>query len=161
MRLMSAWSLWDAAAATEHVTAQDVVQRRTVPADAEDEKMTSETGRMYLVLAALTVGALVGLVASSAYDARSPYEDRRDEVIGEMNSLIAVKTESGEYMCCIDPPCDMCFLGHWLWDDGVCRCDEYIANGDFDKACPQCKNGVGEGSCGSSQENTCEISLPV
>ena len=81
----------------------------------------------------------------------------REEVAQILHLGIQAKVDAGEYRCCIDPPCDMCFLGHWLWDDGACYCDDMIAKGEFDKVCPQCKNGIELGLCKSTQEDFCDI----
>jgi hypothetical protein len=64
-----------------------------------------------------------------------------------MYDLIDLQAREGNYRCCIDPPCTMCFMGDWIWDDGTCRCDDMIAQGEDDKVCPQCKGGSEEGTC--------------
>ncbi|MBN2331205.1 MAG: hypothetical protein JXC85_05320, partial [Candidatus Aenigmarchaeota archaeon] len=69
------------------------------------------------------------------------FPGRRNRVIGELSLAIEDAVVSGNYKCCIDPPCDMCYLGHWIWDDGSCHCDEMMERGEFDKVCPQCVKG--------------------
>ncbi|MBD3388348.1 MAG: hypothetical protein GF416_04660 [Candidatus Altiarchaeales archaeon] len=102
----------------------------------------------------VALAAVIGISSILAYSSggNPPYPDsyqvRRANALDEVNSLIAEKVESGEYKCCISPVCDMCFMGHWLWDDGICRCDEMIAQRRFDEVCPQCKGDIEEGSCG-------------
>ena len=49
----------------------------------------------------------------------------------------------------------MCFLGHWLWEDGSCYCDEMILNEEDDKVCPECKAGIKEGKCKSELDIVC------
>ena len=51
-----------------------------------------------------------------------------------------------------DMHCANC--AHWLWHDGVCNCENRIANGKFDKICPNCEKGNGEGKCISDIEET-------
>lgn len=106
---------------------------------------------------ALFMVAGIVLAANTVYSQPRSFEDRRADVIGEMNSLIKEEVESGEYRCCIEPACDMCFLGHWIWSDGVCRCDDLMARGEFDKVCPQCKKGVEEGRCKSTKGDVCPL----
>jgi len=85
------------------------------------------------------------------------FEGRRSRLLKELSSSIEGAVAEGKYHCCIDPACTMCYMGDWLWDDGICRCDEMIAKGEFGKVCPQCKKGIEEGLCKSSQEASCEI----
>lgn len=103
----------------------------------------------YLVLGA---SALIAFLTIASMGAADSFEDRRIKVIGEMEDVIRDEVEAGNYKCCIDPPCDMCFLGHFIWEDGVCRCDELIAAGRADEVCPQCKRGIEEGRCTSSDK---------
>ena len=77
------------------------------------------------------------------------FEDRRERIMGELSLAIDDVAEEGKYKCCIDPPCTMCYLGNWIWKDGICRCDEMIATGQDDKVCPQCVKGIEEGRCKS------------
>ena len=103
------------------------------------------------------MGIAVGLIAGSVLPTARSYEDRRHKLMDDMVSLIEEKVESGEYKCCIEPACNMCFLGHWLWDDGICRCDDMIAAGEDDKVCPQCKKALEQGLCKSSSETACAV----
>lgn len=99
------------------------------------------------------IGILIGVVSASLYPNFQSFEKRRERIIQNMESLIEEKTKSGEYKCCIEPPCNMCFLGEWLWDDGICRCDDLIAKGNFEDVCPECKAGIKEGRCSSKKTN--------
>lgn len=85
------------------------------------------------------------------------FEERREDVITGLTVAIEEAKEEGKYNCCIDPACTMCYLGHWLWKDGSCHCDDMIKNGEDDKVCPECKKGLEEGNCKSSEEEFCEI----
>lgn len=84
------------------------------------------------------------------------YQQKRLRILNELSLVINEAKAQGKYNCCIDPPCTMCYLGEWIWKDGVCRCDEMVAKGEFDKVCPQCKKGVGEGLCKSTNKNICD-----
>lgn len=79
------------------------------------------------------------------------------EVIANLRLAIASAVEKGDYHCCINPPCTMCYLGSWIFKEGICRCDEMIANGEFDKVCPECKKGIEEGQCSSTAALGCDI----
>ncbi|MFH1591745.1 MAG: hypothetical protein ABIB47_00045 [Candidatus Woesearchaeota archaeon] len=88
------------------------------------------------------------------------FQERREEVLLELNSAVKEAKEEGKYKCCIEPACTMCYLGNWLWKDGSCYCDDMILEGEADKVCPQCIRAMEEGLCGSSQEDMedlCEI----
>ncbi|MFA4855316.1 MAG: hypothetical protein WC634_01855 [archaeon] len=88
------------------------------------------------------------------------FEERRGNILNELSEAINDAKLEGKYGCCIEPPCTMCYLGEWIWDDGYCRCDEMIAKGEFDKVCPQCKKGLEEGKCVSGTGKTEECLLP-
>lgn len=110
-----------------------------------------------LIFLFLFFGIFIGIIFASVYPNFQSFEERRENIIIEMNSVISQNVEEGEYKCCIEPACTMCFLGNWVWDDGICRCDDMIAQGKDDKVCPQCKRGLEEGRCKYSQKDKCEI----
>jgi len=86
---------------------------------------------------------------------KTTFEEKRDEILLEIFSTIEKAEElSGIYECCIEPPCTMCFLGNWIWDDGTCDCDTMMMNGEWDKVCPQCIRGMEEGRCKSTKTDT-------
>ena len=75
-------------------------------------------------------------------------------IIEERNFAIQKAVESGDYRCCIDPPCSMCYMEANQWNNneaGTCACDDLIAQGD--EPCPQCKSGL----CDTDENGTCEI----
>lgn len=84
------------------------------------------------------------------------FGEKRERILGELQLAIDDAVQQGKYHCCIEPACTMCYLGNWIWDDGTCNCDEMIAKGEFDKVCPQCKRGIEEGLCKSSDNTSCE-----
>jgi len=102
-----------------------------------------------LVVTSALVSALL-LAGASPYN--EDFQKRRTRVLGELSSAIEDAENAGLYDCCIEPPCTMCYLGNWIWKDGVCRCDEMIAQGKFDQVCPQCLKGLDGGSCKSAGE---------
>ncbi len=103
------------------------------------------------------IGMTMGIASGYLYPNFQTYQQKRENVISLMENAIDQEIKAGNYKCCIDPPCTMCFLGEWLWDDGICRCDDMIASGEFDKVCPECKSGIESGECKSSQKGFCVI----
>ena len=83
----------------------------------------------------------------SSLSAEEGFGNHRSKVLSELSLAIDDAVRDGLYECCIDPPCTMCYLGNWIWDDGICRCDEMIAKGELDKVCPQCSRGLEDGIC--------------
>lgn len=117
------------------------------PAGAEDN-MTRKYIPVITVLAVLTLSILW------TYTGSVTFGDKRAHILSELDETLRAATLSGEYKCCIDPPCKMCFLGNWIWDDGTCDCDTMIANGEWDKVCPECVHGIEEGLCKSGIDET-------
>ncbi|MFH1364785.1 MAG: hypothetical protein ABIH52_03975 [Candidatus Aenigmatarchaeota archaeon] len=109
-----------------------------------------------LPLMALSILIISFMFIGAFTQPKENFEDRREAILQELSFAIDDAVTEGKYSCCIDPPCTMCYMGSWLWDDGICRCDEMIRNGEFDKVCPQCAKGIEEGRCTSS-ETLCEI----
>jgi len=103
------------------------------------------------------LGISIGISVVSVYLNFHSFEKKRSNVIGNMEMLIEQQVEEGNYRCCIEPACTMCFMGDWLWDDGICRCDDMIANGEDDKVCPQCIKGLEKGICKSTNEEPCDL----
>lgn len=50
-----------------------------------------------------------------------------------------------EMECCIDPPCEMCPRGDWIFEKGICLCRTHLEQGHMDKVCPECRKGIAEG----------------
>ena len=69
-----------------------------------------------------------------------------------LQTLLALRRQAieeakaaGDYRCCIDPPCTMCYLEANKWNNftaGTCACDDLIGKGE--EACPQCEQGAAE-----------------
>ncbi|MBU2634066.1 MAG: hypothetical protein KJ674_02370 [Nanoarchaeota archaeon] len=102
-----------------------------------------------LIFLFLFLSIFVGVVFGNFFINIQSFDKQRENIINDMNLAISEQVEKGNYRCCIDPPCTMCYLGNWIWDDGICRCDDMILEGEFDKVCPQCKKGLEEGICKS------------
>lgn len=115
---------------------------------------------MKKVLLSIILFSAVAILASAgpmSEGLREPsFEEKREEVLSELTLAIEDAEAQGKYKCCIDPPCTMCYLGNWIWDDGTCDCDGMIAKGEFDKVCPQCKSGLEEGLCKSTVDEACD-----
>lgn len=76
-----------------------------------------------------------------------------EKVIGKLYKAIELAKEKGDYNCCIEPACTMCYFGKWKFEKGTCHCDEAIAEGRFDDVCPECKSGIEKGLCDSTKED--------
>ena len=64
---------------------------------------------------------------------------------------IKMAHERGEYNCCIEPDCTMCYSEGNKWNygkAGTCACDDFIARGE--EPCPQCARAL---SCGSESKD--------
>ena len=106
-----------------------------------------------LILASVIIAIIFVLIKAQVIDdfkAKS-FEEKRNEILSEIDVALKEATESGNYKCCIEPPCKMCFLGNWIWEDGKCECDIMIAQEKWDKVCPECKAGIEEGRCVSTK----------
>lgn len=109
-----------------------------------------------LIVLALLIGAAMG--SALVLDQRLfSYQQKRGIVLENMMAAIEHSVSDGDYRCCIEPACTMCFLGEWMWDDGICRCDDLIREGNFDQVCPQCKSQIAQGKCKSSLADKCEL----
>ncbi len=84
------------------------------------------------------------------------FEEKRAKIVNEILLAIEDAESKGKYRCCIDPPCTMCYLGNWVWKDGICRCSDMLTKGEFDKVCPQCKTGIEEGKCKLTNRTICK-----
>lgn len=79
------------------------------------------------------------------------------KVIENLYDAIDIAKQKGDYNCCIEPACTMCYLGHWKFEKGTCACDDAIAEGRFDDVCPECQSGIEEGLCTSTKEEGCVL----
>jgi hypothetical protein len=95
---------------------------------------------------------IIGMAAASSLDRFDSPED----VIEDLHKAIERAEEKGEYRCCIEPACTMCYLGSWKFDVGTCYCDDAIAEGRDQDVCPQCKKALEEAGCSAIQTQEAE-----
>lgn len=101
----------------------------------------------------LIISSIVISVTITKINHKPSFEERREQVLLELHEAIEDAEEEGRYRCCIEPACTMCYQGDWIWKDGSCYCDDMIEQGEDDKVCPQCKNGLEQGLCKSLDES--------
>ena len=109
---------------------------------------------IFILITLIAVGTGVFLLQQKTSE--NVFGKNRERVLSQLYLAIEDAEKMGKYKCCIKPPCTMCYLGDWVWEDGNCDCDGKIAMGEWDKVCPQCKKGIKEGRCKSST-GTCNI----
>jgi hypothetical protein len=114
-------------------------------------------GKIYTI--ALVIFAISLLLLGSLSPNKETFEERRASVLNGLYLAIDDAISEGKYECCIEPPCTMCYMGNWIWDDGTCKCDELMKEGRFDEVCPQCIKGLEEGRCKSADETKCEVRI--
>lgn len=110
--------------------------------------------RLIIFIAIIMIGIMIFVIANSN---ENKFEKNREKVLSQLYSSIKELKGIGKYKCCIEPPCTMCYLGDWIWNDGSCDCDGMIVKGEFDKVCPQCKKGLEKGQCKYTNQTKCEI----
>ncbi len=113
-----------------------------------------------LALSAIIALGLIALFSGPAlaglFTLQKPgFQQQRQVLLNQLSESINTARLEGKYNCCIEPPCTMCYLGNWVWEDGTCRCDQAIASGEFEKVCPQCSKGLEEGRCLAASEQEC------
>ena len=102
---------------------------------------------------------MIGIISSAIIlfaEFKKDNTNDRDQVLAQLYLGIEQVKKEGNYKCCIEPPCTMCYLDNWIWKGGVCDCDTMIKEEKWDKVCPQCIRGIEEGRC-NSQEGSCPI----
>lgn len=74
-------------------------------------------------------------------------------IINHRDFAIKKSIARGEYNCCIEPACTMCYMEPNRWNNktaGRCDCVEFIAKGE--DPCPQCKRGLA-----GNKDNVCSL----
>lgn len=67
-----------------------------------------------------------------------------------------------EYECCIEPACQQCLNGEWIFENGSCLCRMHLEKGHLDKVCPECRKGLAEGkSVFVLEEKTAKYAWPT
>ncbi len=99
-----------------------------------------------IILISLLGGGLASYLLFSlqnpAFNKLTPSE-MYQRIISERDYAIAKAKEKGDYKCCINPPCTMCYMEANEWNNftaGTCACDDLISQGK--EPCPQCKKGI-------------------
>lgn len=113
--------------------------------------------KLKIIFSFLLLGIIMGIVFVSPYSNFQSFEQKRTNILNELYSAIDEAKVQGKYICCIEPPCTMCYMGNWIWEDGSCYCDDMMEKGESDKVCPQCKKGLEEGRCKSTLKDVCNI----
>ncbi|PIU69287.1 hypothetical protein COS81_00540 [candidate division WWE3 bacterium CG06_land_8_20_14_3_00_42_16] len=57
-------------------------------------------------------------------------QQKYERIQQELNLAIHAAQSHGDYRCCINPPCTMCYLSPNPWNNftaGTCACDDLIA----------------------------------
>ena len=114
---------------------------------------------IFIILFSLLGGGFMAYLLFSiqipVFEKLSPSK-MHERIIQERDYAISQAVARGDYKCCINPPCTMCYFEANQWNNftaGTCACDELIAQGK--EPCPQCKKGVIKDT-GSSCEFTSE-----
>ncbi len=105
------------------------------------------------LLAGVGLGFLALNQKNLAFESLSP-EEMHQQIISNRGFAIQKAKDEGNYKCCIEPPCTMCYMEANIWNNhqaGTCACDDIIAQGK--EPCPQCMNGL----CETGQKGVCEI----
>lgn len=126
--------------------------------------MKKSSSEVLIITIVITVIIFVLIKAQTTNDFKSKsFKDKRSQILSEIDIALKEATKSGNYKCCIEPPCKMCFLGNWIWKEGTCNCETMIAQGQWDKVCPECKAGIKEGRCISTKttNGTCPVVAEV
>jgi len=64
------------------------------------------------------------------------------QIVQQRDLAIQKAVAAGDYRCCIEPPCSMCYMKANQWNNytaGTCACDDLIAEGK--DPCPECQKG--------------------
>ncbi|MCG2686431.1 hypothetical protein L6258_03655 [Candidatus Parcubacteria bacterium] len=94
---------------------------------------------LFLISLSVTVGRVFNEKRAPDFtnlDARGMY----DQILAERDYAIQQAVAAGDYYCCIEPPCTMCYMEANRWNNqtaGTCACDDLIAQGK--EPCPQCQ----------------------
>ena len=117
----------------------------------------------YLLTGILVVSAVfVSLfslwkIKKQSFEMLSP-EKKHEMIISLRAEAIEEAKERGDYRCCINPPCTMCYDRANKWNNyqaGTCACDNLIAEGK--EPCPQCKSELCEKE--AEKADRCKIDI--
>ena len=102
--------------------------------------------KIIIIILMLVIGGMAGYFTfksiDPAFSKLSP-EEMHERIIEERDYAIGQAVLAGDYRCCINPPCTMCYMEANEWNNytaGTCACDDLIARGE--EPCPQCGRGL-------------------
>lgn len=98
-------------------------------------------------LISLIVLVVLIVILNSITFQNENFEQKRRRILNEIFLSIEEAKNQGNYKCCIEPPCIMCFLGNWVWKDGSCYCSDMLKENKLNLVCPECLDGIKEGKC--------------
>ena len=105
----------------------------------------------FIVTVTLSLGIGVKSISKQQSDAihdnfnKLSKNDKLQTILSLRSLAIAEAKEAGDYRCCIEPACTMCYSEANKWNNftaGTCACDDLIAKGE--EACPQCQKDLEE-----------------
>ncbi len=108
---------------------------------------------LLLLLIAGTTGFLAARKQNPPFETLSN-EEMHQKIITQRDFAIQKAVETGDFRCCIEPSCTMCYMEANEWNNftaGTCACDDLIAQGI--KPCPQCERGL----CDTDEKGTCQV----
>ena len=82
------------------------------------------------------------------------------QIMSQRDFAIKRAIAQGDYNCCIEPACTMCYLEANAWNNyqtGKCDCVDSIIQGK--EPCPQCKRALAqneEGTCLLESKEECD-----
>jgi hypothetical protein len=121
--------------------------------------MSVKNKNLVIIIVLVLIVLLIGF--SSSFLVKRNDLDNPEVVIDNLYKAIDVAIEKGDYKCCIEPACTMCYLGHWKFEKGKCFCDDAIKQGNDDMVCPECVSGIEKGLCKSSVKEGCPLDEEV
>ena len=82
------------------------------------------------------------------------WQPNREQLGEARDKAIEKAIEKGDYRCCIEPACTMCFWEANEWNTftaGTCACDDLLAEGK--DVCPQCQKA----GCDKDSDGSCKV----
>ncbi len=113
------------------------------------KKLSKNT--LFYITGSLLVVVIVFTILND-YNSSNP-----EKVVAKLSGAIVKAQEKGDYHCCIEPACTMCYLGNWKFEKGTCLCDDAIIDGNYEDVCPECNSGIEKGFCSSAKEEYCKL----
>jgi len=118
--------------------------------------------RILKIISIFFIGLGLGLTAyyfSFPLFSRLSPEGMHREIISQRDLAIKKAIVRGDYNCCVEPACTMCYMEANVWNHyqaGKCDCVDSIVQGE--EPCPQCKKALAqnkEGTCIFGLEEEC------